>query len=217
MPKAERIARKKAPNSEDIIIPEIADYGSHREAPSSRTYFNSLLQQTENLEHLKSMDGKYITLLKEMLATRNNGLQLASANMYEKSPINILYKVEGQMIEIDEEESTKQDADLSATLESQLEVLRSASCDEIVTETNLTVDKVPGQGAYNEANDINCAHSWASAMIAELARFKKDKSSAHKNLKMTDLSNLGNMENYFSQVESIASCSEIKKYGDKRS
>ena len=102
------------------------------------------------------MDGEYITLLKEMLAKRNNGLQLASANMYEKSPSNILYKVEGQMIEIDEEESTKQDADLSTTLESQLEVLRSASSDEIVTKTNLTTLKVPDQGAYNEAYEINC-------------------------------------------------------------
>ena len=101
------------------------------------------------------MDGD-ITLLKETLARRNNGLQLASANMYEKYPSNILYKVEGQMIEIDEEESTKQDADLSATLESQLEVLRSASSDEIVTETNLTNLKVPDQGAYNEAYEINC-------------------------------------------------------------
>ena len=115
------------------------------------------------------------------------------------------------MIEIDAEESTKQDADLSATLESQLEVLRSASSDEIVTETNLTACKVPGQGAYNEVDEINYAHSWASAMIAELAHFKKDKASIHKDLKMTDLSNLGNMENYFSEVESIASCSEIKK------
>ena len=48
-------------------------------------------------------------------------------------------------------------------------------------------------------------------MIAGLAHFKKDKASIHKDLKMTDLSNLGNMENYFSEVESIASCSEIKK------
>ena len=157
------------------------------------------------------MDGEYITLLKEMLARRNIGLQLASANMYEKSPSNILYKAEGQMIEIDEEESTKQDANLSATLESQLEALRSASSDEIVTETNLTARKVPDQGAYNEADEINCAHSWASAMIAELAYFKKDKASAHENLKMSNLSNLRNMANYFSEVESIASCSEIKK------
>ena len=48
-------------------------------------------------------------------------------------------------------------------------------------------------------------------MIEELAHFKKDKASVHKDLKMTNLSNLGNMENYFSEVESIASCSEIKK------
>ena len=156
------------------------------------------------------MDGEYITLLKEMLARRNIGLQLASANMYEKSPSNILYKAEGNMNEIDEEESTKQDADLSATLESQLEVLRSASSHEIVTETNLAASKVPGQGVYNEADEINCAHSWASAMIAELAHFKKDKASVHKDLKMTDLSNLGNMENCFSEVESIAFCSKIK-------
>lgn len=208
--------RKKAPNSEDIFMPEIADQGPHREAPASSTSFNSPLQQTENPEHLKSMDGD-ITLVKETLARRNNGLQLASANMYERSPSNILYKAEGRMIEIDEEESTKQDADLSATLESQLEALRSASSDEIATETNLTAQKVPDQGACIEADEINCAHSWASAMIAELAHFKKDKASVHEDLKMTDLSNLGNMANYLSEVESIASCSEIKKYGDKRS
>lgn len=210
------LLRKKASNSEDIIIPETVGQGPLREAPASITSFNGPLQETENPEHLKSMDGD-ITLLKENLARRNNGLQLASANMYERSPSNILYKAEGQLIEIDEDQSTKQDADLSATLESQLEVLRSASSDELVAETNLTARKVPDQGVCNDADEINCAQSWASAMIAELAHFKKDKASVHEDLKMTDLSNLGNMVDYFSEVESIASCSEIKKYGDKRS
>lgn len=208
------LLRQKAPNSADIIMSDTAGQGPHREGLASSTSFNSPLRETKNPEHLKAIEGD-TTLLKETLARRNNGLQLASANMYERSPSNILYKAEGQLIGVDEEQSTKRDADLYATLESQLEVLRSASSDEIVAETNLPACKLPEEGPSNDADEISCAQSWASAMIAELTHFKKDKAAVHEDLKMTNLSNLGNMADYFTEVESIASCSEIKN--DKRS
>lgn len=210
------LLRKKAPNSADIIMSDTAAQGPHKEGPASSTSFKSPLQETKNPDQLKSIDGDK-TLVKETSARRNNGPELANANMYERSRSNILYKAEGQLIGVDEEQSTKQDANLSATLESQLEVLRSASSDEIVADTNLSAQKLPDQGASNDADEISCAQSWASALIAELTHFKKDKASVHEDLKATDLSKLGNMADYFTEAESIASCSEIKKYDDKRS
>lgn len=87
------------------------------EGPSSITSLKSPLQETKIPDKLKSIDGD-ATLMKETSARRNKGHELGNANIYERSPNNILYKAEGKLIGVDEEQSTKQDAHLSAILES---------------------------------------------------------------------------------------------------
>lgn len=45
-------------------------------------------------------------------------------------------------------------------------MLRSTSSDEIISDTNLSAQKLPDQGASNDAYDISCAQSWEFSLIA---------------------------------------------------
>ncbi|GLJ30899.1 hypothetical protein SUGI_0614790 [Cryptomeria japonica] len=152
------------------------------------------LEQLRHVTPTKNLTMPASTHPKSSSATRKYDPQLGRISAHD------LCKAQKQGI--DEVHSNKEK--VFETLESDLQVLRSVGCD---VEAN-----------SGDADEVTCAQSLASAMIAELDHFRRDKALMlfdHKSIDL-DFPNIA-IEDHLTEIESVASCSDPNKTYDRRS